>query len=154
MLVLSIHRTASPSNFIRKPKALWRAVSYGQIHPLLPTNGTFAFILITFIFTMVLTWGIRPYYRPPNWGSAPLALRSEFFATAVIPWIILFSLKRNPLRMLSGITTEVGQDLHKWFGWGCLFYSLIHTISESLAGASSLSPWSVQMAKVKFYDSR
>ncbi|KAF8909688.1 ferric reductase like transmembrane component-domain-containing protein [Gymnopilus junonius] len=135
---------------LRVPRAAWRALSYGQIHSYLPTNGTALFLAIAWSFMSAYCWGIRPYYRPPNYGSSPLGLRSEFIATALVPWIYLLPMKHNVLRSLTRLTIETAQTLHKWFGWFCLFFSLVHTIAQTIR-ALRQAPWTYTYAHNVYY---
>lgn len=43
-----------------------------RLHTKLPTTGTLLVSLGLLVFGNVVCFAIRPYYRPPNFGSSPL----------------------------------------------------------------------------------
>jgi hypothetical protein len=70
-----------------KPLAVARLLTYPVFSTLLPSLGNSLLILAFAIFSIGFTFGNRVYTRPPNFGSWPVALRAEFIATAMLPWI-------------------------------------------------------------------
>lgn len=70
----------------RRVSAFWSGVSIIKV-PWVPALGPTMLMLAFFVFAMGYTFGVRPYQRPPNYGSSPLGLRSEWAATAVMPFI-------------------------------------------------------------------
>ena len=61
---------AVPSRF----KAVLRTLDQPRPSRLLPTLGTVLVTIAFTIFSFAVCFGIRPYYRPPNFGSSPLCV--------------------------------------------------------------------------------
>lgn len=116
--------------FHPKISAFFRTMSYpqlrfwgGSIPPLGPSFLLFGFLL----FSTLVCFLRRPYYRPPNFGSSPLGVRSDLIATAMVPWIYAAATKRNLLEYFSGVSLARLMTLHKWAPWICLYMSVLHT---------------------------
>lgn len=102
---------------------------------MIPPLGSVVVGLGLMLFGLTVTFAIRPYYRPPNYGSPPLGLRSEWLATAPIVFIFATALKRNVLGWVTGISFARLMDLHKILGWFIFFFSLVHTGSVGGRGS-------------------
>lgn len=126
-----------------KISALFRMCSYpqlrfwqGSIPPLGPSILLFGF----FVYSTLVCFLRRPFYRPPNYGSSPLGLRSEWVATAMVPWIYAAATKRNFLEFFTGISFQRIMSFHKWSPWVCLYMSIVHTWSMIIR-ANRQEPW-------------
>lgn len=108
-------------------KAAFYALDTPRPHRLIPPLGSILAGVALSIFGLAVTFAIRPYYRPPNYGSPPLGLRSEWLATAPIVFVFATAVKRNALGWLTGISFARLMDLHKILGWFILFFSSVHT---------------------------
>ncbi|GAA6008274.1 hypothetical protein JCM10207_000062 [Rhodosporidiobolus poonsookiae] len=140
----TLSRTASiRSPFILPPrvKALLRAIDQPRASRWLPPLGMSLLYAAFTAFTFAFVWGIRPYYRPPNYGSPPLAIRSEMVSTALVVWIFACGVKRNALAYLTGLSYPRMINMHKAFAWACLFFALIHTVAFMVV-AFRQAPWS------------
>ncbi|KAG0143311.1 hypothetical protein CROQUDRAFT_673009 [Cronartium quercuum f. sp. fusiforme G11] len=140
-------------SFSPRISAFFRLLSYrqsGWLYGILPAAGP-TFLLVAFlVFSTALCFGRRPYHRPPAFGSPPLALRSEWVATAMIPWLYAFATRRNFVAYLSGVSLQRLMILHKYAPWICLYMSIIHTWSMIIQ-ANRKEPWSYTWATDKFY---
>ncbi|KAM0749466.1 hypothetical protein T439DRAFT_357804 [Meredithblackwellia eburnea MCA 4105] len=105
-----------------------------------PPLGVCLLLLSFFVFSNIMVWGVRPYYRPPNWGSPPLGLRSEWVATAIIPFIFALATKRNFIQIVTALPYRTLMIVHQWGGQICLFFSLVHTIAMILR-VTPMEPW-------------
>ncbi|KAI8455383.1 ferric reductase NAD binding domain-containing protein, partial [Phakopsora pachyrhizi] len=148
-----IHGLQSPFSFHHKVSALFRWASYPQIKafggfipPLGPSLVIFGFL----IFSIAICFLPRPYYRPPNFGSPPLSLRSEWLATAMVPWIYAAATKRNFLEFFSGVSYHRVLTFHKWVPWICLLMSIVHATSMIIK-ANRQQPWSYTIRTDPYY---
>ncbi|BGP45718.1 hypothetical protein JCM10450v2_001548 [Rhodotorula kratochvilovae] len=135
---------AVPSTFALPPRltALVRTLDQPRLSRFVPTLGVSLLTLAFTVFSFAICFGIYPYYRPPNFGSSPLGLRSEWIATALIVWIFATAMKRNVLACLTGLTFHRLMSLHKVLPWFCLFFSVVHT-GAMIVRANAQQPWSV-----------
>ncbi|CDR36322.1 hypothetical protein NBRC10512_003915 [Rhodotorula toruloides] len=140
----------SPFAIPPRIKAIVRSLDQRKISGLLPEVGVVLLATVFAAFSLAVCFGIRPYYRPPNFGSSPLGLRSEWIATALIVWIIATATKRNPLSYLSGIPFHRLMSLHKLLPWFCLFFALVHTVAMIIR-ANKQQPWRVTLATNSAY---
>ena len=62
------------------------------------------------------------------YGSPPLAIRSGMMAVALLPWIVALSSKANLITMVTGISHERLNVLHRWAAYICLVLSILHTV--------------------------
>ncbi|CBX92981.1 hypothetical protein IAQ61_008715 [Plenodomus lingam] len=62
------------------------------------------------------------------YGSPPLAVRSGMMAVALLPWIIALATKANLISMVTGISHERLNVLHRWAAYICLILSILHTV--------------------------
>ncbi|GAA6054893.1 hypothetical protein JCM3770_004271 [Rhodotorula araucariae] len=135
---------AVPSVFAipTRAMAVVRALDQPRVSRFLPPLGVALITLAFTVFSFALCFGIHPYYRPPNFGSSPLGLRSEWIATALIVWIFATAMKRNALSYLTGLTFHRLMSLHKVLPWFCLFFAAVHT-GAMIVRANAQQPWSV-----------
>ncbi|KPV77158.1 uncharacterized protein RHOBADRAFT_49412 [Rhodotorula graminis WP1] len=126
-------------------KASLRTLDLPRPYKFLPTLGTIIVTVAFTIFSFVVCFGIQPFYRPRNFGSSPLGLRSEWIATALIVWIFATAMKRNALSYLSGVTFPRLMSLHKVLPWFALFFSVVHT-GAMIVRANRQQPWAVTVA--------
>ncbi|GAA5872371.1 hypothetical protein JCM8547_000911 [Rhodosporidiobolus lusitaniae] len=129
-----------------KLTALLRSIDQGRQNTYLPPLGSTLVSIGLLLFSFVVSFGIHPWYRAPNFGSPPLGLRSEWIATALIVWIIATGVKRNALSYLSGISYPRLLDLHKTFGWVCCIFAIVHTAAMMIQAHKSGAPWHVTLA--------
>lgn len=179
----TLSRSAGLPSFFAIPgrmNAVIRSMDERKIVDSLPEVGIVLLALAFAAFSLAVCFGIRSYYRPPNFGSSPLCvriptshssvapvvmrsqsrvdtnafcysgLRSEWIATALIVWIIATATKRNPLSYLSGIPFHRLMSLHKLLPWFCLFFSLVHTVAMVIR-AQRQEPWHVTLATNSSY---
>ncbi|CAI7628934.1 unnamed protein product [Penicillium discolor] len=101
----------------------------GKIELVFPSLGVTAIVLIAFIFVTLYCFVPQPlYYWSIALGSPPLAIRAGMLAVAMIPWIVALSTKANFITMMTGLSPERLNGLHRWSAYICLFLSLIHMV--------------------------
>lgn len=94
-----------------------------------PSLGVSVIVLAALTFVTLYCFVPRPlYYASITYGSPPLAIRAGMIAVSMIPWLVALSTKANFISMITGISHERLNVLHRWGGYVCLFLSLIHTI--------------------------
>lgn len=69
-----------------------------------------------------LFWGSIAY------GAPPLAVRSGMLAVALLPWIVALAMKANLISLVTGISHERLNVLHRWAAYICLVLSILHTV--------------------------
>ncbi|POW05868.1 hypothetical protein PSTT_09383, partial [Puccinia striiformis] len=142
----NLNRTMGLPSVIRfdyKLAALFRMISYPQLRLWrggIPSLGPSILLFGFTVFSTLVCFARRPYYRPPNYGSSPLGLRSEWIATAMVPWMYAAATKRNFLEYFSGISLSRLMTFHKWTPWICLYMSIVHTWSMIIR-ANRQEPW-------------
>ncbi|XXH04248.1 Trihydroxynaphthalene reductase [Hypoxylon texense] len=126
---------AGKSTLARKGLALCRMVNYrhfkGRVADYLgpPSIGSLAFIAITSLFLLLLTFLVHPYYRDRRgFGSPPLAVRTGLMSQACTPIIVALAGKVNFITMLTGISHEKLNVFHRWVSYMCLFLAIVHTV--------------------------
>jgi len=62
------------------------------------------------------------------YGSPPLAIRSGMMAVALMPWIVALAMKANLISLVTGISHERLNVLHRWAAYTCLVLSILHTV--------------------------
>jgi Ferric reductase like transmembrane component len=135
------HRAAAntPRTKSSRPKqklvALVRYLSYRRIKGRamdsleLPSAGVLGILLLTVAFVGALAFAARPYYREhEGFGSPPIAIRSGLMAYACAPITIALAGKANVITLLTGVSHEKLNVIHRWVGWMTLVLSLIHTV--------------------------
>lgn len=95
----------------------------------IPSFGVLALLLASIVFLAACTFATRPYYRQHyHYGSPPIATRTGLMAYACTPIMIALAGKANVVTLITGISHEKLNVLHRWVGWFTLVLSLIHTI--------------------------
>jgi hypothetical protein len=95
----------------------------------LPSFGMLALLLTTALFLSLLTFVARSYYRAhQGYGSPPIAIRTGLMAFACTPILIALAGKANAVTLLTGVSHERLNVIHRWVGWMTLALSLLHTI--------------------------
>ncbi|KAL8828436.1 MAG: hypothetical protein Q9191_002594, partial [Dirinaria sp. TL-2023a] len=95
----------------------------------LPSLGLLTILLLSVLFLCILTFSVRPYYRQHRgYGSPPLAVRTGLMAAACTPLIVVLSGKANLVTLLTGISHERLNIVHRWVGYMCLGLSVVHTV--------------------------
>ncbi|EIN04308.1 hypothetical protein PUNSTDRAFT_146546 [Punctularia strigosozonata HHB-11173 SS5] len=107
----------------------------------LPPCGPLTLMIVFFAFTMGYVWGFRPCYRPPNFGSSPLGLRSEWAATATMPFIYAFGTRVNFVGYVTNKPLHTMRSFHVWAGWFCLFMSIVHTVAMFIRANRQAPLW-------------
>ncbi|KAB8072509.1 ferric reductase NAD binding domain-containing protein [Aspergillus leporis] len=104
-------------------------VRIGRLRIVPPSLGASTIIFAAFVFVTLYSFIPQPlYYTSIAIGSPPLAIRAGMIAVAMIPWIVALSTRANFISILTGISHERLNVLHRWAGYLCLFLSLIHMI--------------------------
>lgn len=85
---------------------------------------------LVFFLSMVL--GPKPYYWPDGTqikygNSPPLATRSGYMALALLPFVLASATKLNLITLVTGISHEKIQPLHRWGAWAMFVLALVHT---------------------------
>ncbi|KAI5825867.1 hypothetical protein K523DRAFT_375380 [Schizophyllum commune Tattone D] len=104
----------------------YRVQSLGWYSP--PLAALLAVAAMTiFVFSLMLA--VRPYYWPnmAMGHSMPIATRSGWIAIAIMPFMIVFATKVNFVGMLTGVSHERLQVLHRWSAVLMYIPSLVHT---------------------------
>jgi predicted ferric reductase len=68
------------------------------------------------------------FWESIAYGSPPLAVRSGMMAVALMPWIVALATKANLISMVTGISHERLNVLHRWGAYICLILSILHTV--------------------------
>ncbi|GAA5849470.1 hypothetical protein JCM9279_000912 [Rhodotorula babjevae] len=135
----------SPFAIPSRLKAVLRSLDQPRPSRLLPALGAILVTVVFTVFSFAVCFAVRPFYRPPNFGSSPLGLRSEWIATALIVWIFATAMKRNALSYLTGVGFHRLMSLHKVLPWFALFFSAVHT-GAMIVRANRQQPWAVTVA--------
>ena len=99
------------------------------IHFIFPSLAITALLIVSFAFVTLYCFLQQPlYWQSIRFGAPPLAIRGGMIAIAMTPWIIATSTKANFVSILTGISHERLNVLHRWGGYLCLFLSLVHAI--------------------------
>lgn len=120
--------------FFYRPLPVWRIrpIRYLRIRKReisFPSPGVVFLVTAALIFVTLYCFVPQPlYYASIQFGSPPLAIRAGMLAVAMMPWIVVLSMKANLVTLLTGIGHERLNVLHRWGGYICLFLSLVHTI--------------------------
>lgn len=118
----------------------------------IPSFGVLSLLLATIVFLAALTFATRPYYRQHvHYGSPPIATRTGLMAYACTPILIALAGKANVITLITGISHEKLNVIHRWVGWFTLVLSLIHTIpffyqpGQDVGYTTLKAEWSVRM---------
>lgn len=119
--------------------ALFRFIFYRPVRQITIRKGwrPFVFPSLSVIVIVFLAFAVGLLYcclpQPLFWksiayGSPPLAVRSGMMAVALLPWIVALSMKANLITMVTGISHERLNVLHRWAAYLCLVLSILHTV--------------------------
>lgn len=119
--------------------ALFRFIFYRPIRQINIRKGwrplvfpSLSVIVIVFLsFAVGLLYCCLPqplFWKSIAYGSPPLAIRSGMMAVALLPWIVALSMKANLITMITGISHERLNVLHRWAAYLCLVLSILHTV--------------------------
>ena len=99
-----------------------------------PPVGMLATLLLLLLFLVVSSFAVRPYYRQHRgYGSPPLGVRTGLMAAALTPLLVALGGKVNIVTLLTGISYERLNVIHRWVGWFCLGLSVVHTVPSIVA---------------------
>ena len=91
--------------------------------------GMATFIGLAVLFLTIMSFVQKPYYRlHRGFGSPPLGVRTGLMAIALTPIIVALSGKYNVVTLITGISHERLNVLHRYVGYICLALSVVHTI--------------------------
>ncbi|KAJ5825223.1 hypothetical protein N7474_002361 [Penicillium riverlandense] len=101
----------------------------GKLEFVFPSLAVTVIILAALIFVTLYCFLPQPlYFWSIKLGSPPLAIRAGMLAVAMVPWIVALATKANFISMLTGLSAERLNGLHRWSAYLCLFLSLVHTV--------------------------
>lgn len=104
-------------------------VRVGTVEFVFPSLAVTIIVLAALIFVVLYCFVPQPYYYwSISLGSPPLAIRAGMLAVAMVPWIVALSTKANFITMLTGLSSERLNGLHRWGAYICLFLSLVHMV--------------------------
>jgi hypothetical protein len=119
---------APRTTWMQKLKALIRAGTYRRIG-IGMSLGMAGLIFLGVLFATVTTFVQRPYYRAQfGFGSPPLGVRTGLMAVALTPVIVALSGKYNVITLVTGISHERLNVLHRYVAYICLGLSIVHTV--------------------------
>ncbi|KDE07281.1 hypothetical protein MVLG_02501 [Microbotryum lychnidis-dioicae p1A1 Lamole] len=132
-------RRIAANRVVRRFRAGFRWIACSQPRAIgwirFPTTGTILLISSFWIFILVWSLSITPYYRSRwNVGSPPLAIRTGLFALGIFPFILAFGAKWNWVTFVTGYSHEKLQVVHQWLSHLFLVLSLLHTFPFVMAG--------------------
>jgi cytochrome b561 len=157
---LSTPEIGQKPGLLRKIQAAGRMVFYrrlptNRISKLLdasPNYGVLAFLLITLVFLIGLTFAQRPYYRDHlGYGSPPIAIRTGLMATACVPILVALAGKANIITLFTGLSHERLNVVHRWVAWMSLGLSFIHAIPFFIASYRDIGNGGYQRIVKEFY---
>ncbi|KAF7717925.1 Uncharacterized protein PECH_002671 [Penicillium ucsense] len=94
-----------------------------------PSLAVTAIVLAALVFVTCFSFLPQPlYYSSIALGSPPLAIRAGMLAIAIVPWTVALGIKANLISLLTGVSPERLNGLHRWSAYICLFLCLVHTI--------------------------
>lgn len=100
----------------------WRPIVF-------PSLGVTVIILGAMLLGILYTCLPQPlFWQSITYGSPPLAVRSGMLAVALMPWIVALAMKANLISMITGISHERLNVLHRWAAYICLILSILHTV--------------------------
>lgn len=118
---------------LQKITAVWRAFSYRKLKIGMSLGHTLL-IGLGIVFMTILTFVQRPYFRPRiSYGSPPLGVRTGMMALALTPIIVALTGKYNFVTLITGISYERLNILHRYIGYICFGLGLIHSIAFIVA---------------------
>lgn len=94
-----------------------------------PSLGVLLVVFLALAVGILYSFLPQPlFWQSISYGSPPLAVRSGMLAVALMPWIVALSSKANFITMITGISHERLNVLHRWTAYICLILSIIHTV--------------------------
>lgn len=119
--------------------ALFRFIFYRPIRQINVRKGwrplvfpSLSIIVIVFLaFAVGILYCVLPqplFWKSIAYGSPPLAVRAGMMAVALLPWIVALAMKANLITMVTGISHERLNVLHRWAAYLCLILSILHTV--------------------------
>jgi predicted ferric reductase len=106
------------------PEMRWKFIQV-----IFPSLAVTSLLIVALAFVTLYCFLPQPlFWQSIQYGSPPLAIRAGMLAIAMTPWIIATSMKANLISILTGISHERLNVLHRWGGYLCLFLSLVHTV--------------------------
>lgn len=104
-------------------------IKIGKLEVVFPSLAVTGIVLAALVFVTLYCFLPQPlYYWSIALGSPPLAVRAGMLAVAMIPWIVALSTKANFITLMTGLSPERLNGLHRWSAYICLFLSLVHMI--------------------------
>ncbi|KAM0140302.1 hypothetical protein ACHAP3_002600 [Botrytis cinerea] len=145
-------RPASPSNpltiSLATITAIGREASYSQFIPhnaiaakyfRIPPLGTVMLLVLHLVWVIILEFANNNVPGAQHFTS--LGVRASWLAVAQVPLLILLAGKNSPLGLVSGISYERLNVVHRWTSRILLFLVTLHVIFLHLAwNASDLGP--------------
>ena len=95
----------------------------------LPALGPGLLVAFSCLFAILVCFVQHPYYRQDRgYGSPPLGVRAGLAGVAMTPITVALSGKYNLITLLTGISHEKLNFLHRWCGCIYLFFGIVHTV--------------------------
>ena len=133
--VYPLKKEASKPAIGQKLVAIYRFLSYrhlpGRIGNslALPSVGITALVLLSVLFALLLSFVQHPYYRPrAGFGSPPFAVRTGMAGLGLTPIVFALAGKYNLVTLLTGVSHEKLNVLHRWVSYIYLFFGIAHTV--------------------------
>lgn len=102
--------------------------------------GLTILVLSSFLFAILLCFIQHPYYRHDRgYGSPPLGVRAGLAGVAMTPITFALSGKYNLVTLLTGISHERLNFMHRWCGMIYLFLGLVHTVPFLINDSNRMS---------------
>ncbi|PVH82246.1 hypothetical protein DL98DRAFT_456707 [Cadophora sp. DSE1049] len=125
----------------QRTKAIWRFFVYRKFR-IGMSFGHAMFIGLAVLFMTVLAFVQRPYLRPRlSYDSPPLGVRTGVMALALIPAIVALSGKYNLVTLVTGISYERLNILHRYLGYICLGLGILHSVAFAIAIYGDSNYW-------------
>jgi predicted ferric reductase len=119
---------------------------------MLPSANMSAFVVVTIVFLTALVFTQRPYYRQHlGFGSPPIAIRSGLMAFACLPILVPLAGKANIITLLTGISHEKLNVVHRWVAWMSFVLSLLHALPYFIASYRDYGFGGYTRVKYEFY---
>ncbi|KAH9874939.1 hypothetical protein J1614_004427 [Plenodomus biglobosus] len=100
----------------------WRPIVF-------PSLSVIVIVLLALLLGVLYSTVPQPlFWDSIAYGSPPLAVRSGMMAVALLPWIVALATKANLISMVTGISHERLNVLHRWAAYICLILSILHTV--------------------------
>lgn len=119
----------------QKLLAFSRSITYRRLsgrvadYKRLPSAGVAILTLLAWLLAVLLMFAEHPYYRPNRgYGSPALGVRAGLAGVAMTPIVFALSGKYNLVTLLTGISHEKLNFLHRQCGLIYLFFGIVHTI--------------------------